>query len=582
MTSGTPRWGAAKWACPLDSESAGQLLTGNVTSDSTKGMTLCAFGFSSATAIRGIFRRSTVTLAALACGSALFVAGCGSSDGDPDDWGNTDPSTSGPVSPAPVSPSPVAPGTGGPGPVSPVGPGPVSPGPVNPGPVSPTPVTPGPVSPNPVDPSPVNPGPVSPTPSSVSPTPVTPAPNPPVTPSPGSSKGSPNLFTELAGKSASEVETKLQTAVNRFFGIGTGEPNTPTRNSGYRCYYELPGDNSMAFIWAADSNDIRSEGQSYGMMIAVQMDLKTEFDKLWRFAKAKMQYPANTQHQAWKYYFKWQGFPAGNDWNFGDTTVPAPDGDEYFAAALYLADLRWGSNGEINYKQEADNIAAALIHNNPTNDGRHPIIHQQQKMIVFVPFGNSNEFTDPSYHLPAFYEMFALYGPSSDQNTWRELAEISREYLVKSAHSSTGLHPDYATFDGRPTTGNPGDQHDQFRYDAWRVVMNMAMDYAWFSQDPRMKTQVEKYHAFFANYLGPNNVSQSLFSVDGSNASGGSSTALTATLASGAMASDAPNKTSYVEALWNVPQQEGEYRYYQESVYLLALLNVAGRFNYAF
>ncbi len=400
-------------------------------------------------------------------------------------------------------------------------------------------------------------------------------------PPPGETKGSPNLFVELGGKSEAEVDSKVETAVNRFFAIGTNEPNTPTQNSGYRCYYELQGDDSMAFIWAADTNDIRSEGQSYGMMIAVQMDLKTHFDKLWRFAKAKMQYPADTQYTAWKYYFKWQGFPSGNDWNFGASTVPAPDGDEYFAAALYLADKRWGSDGEINYKQEADNIASALLHNSATGDGRHPIIHTTQRMIVFVPFGNSNEFTDPSYHLPAFYEMFALYGPSSDAQTWRELAEISRDYLVKSAHPSTGLHPDYATFAGVPTTGSPGDGHDGFRYDAWRVVMNMGMDYAWFSQDARMKTQVEKYHAFFANHMGQNNVTNALFRVDGSGASGGSSTALTATLAAGAMASGANNRATYVDMLWNVPQQQGQYRYYQESVYLLGLLNAAGKFNYA-
>ncbi len=394
-------------------------------------------------------------------------------------------------------------------------------------------------------------------------------------------KGSPNLFISLAGKSQADVDSKVETAVNRFFAIGTGEPNTPTQNSGYRCYYEMPTDDTMAFIWAADTNDIRSEGQSYGMTIAVQMDLKTQFDKLWRFAKAKMQYPANTQYTAWRYYFKWQGFPSGNDWNFGATTVPAPDGDEYFAAALYMADQRWGSDGEINYKQEADNIASAMLHNSPTGDGRYPIFHATQRMIVFVPYGNSNEFSDPSYHLPAFYEMFALYGPSADAQTWRDLAEVSREYLVASAHPSTGLHPDYATFAGAPTTGSPGDGHDEFRYDAWRVVMNMGMDYAWFSRDARMQTQIEKYHAFFANHIGQNNVTNALFRVDGSGASGGGSTALTATLAAGAMASEASNSTTYVDLLWDVPQQQGQYRYYQQAVYLLGLLNVAGKFNYA-
>lgn len=438
-----------------------------------------------------------------------------------------------------------------------------------------TPVTPNPVTPGNPTPTPVTPGNPTPNPPGNPPS-VTPPP-----PSPGGAKGSPNLFVELAGKSQAEVDQKVTTAVNRFFGIGTGEPGTPTKDSGYRCYYELASDSNMAFIWAADSNDIRSEGQSYGMMVAVQMDLKTEFDKLWRFAKAKMQYPPSTQYSAWKYYFKWQGFPSGNDWNFGDSTVPAPDGDEYFAAALYLADKRWGSAGDINYKQEADNIATALIHNGASPDGRFPIFHAQQHMIVFVPFGGSNEITDPSYHLPAFYEMFALYGPSGDRNTWTDFAEVSRGFLVKSAHSSTGLHPDYATFGGAPATNSPGDGHDQFRYDAWRVVMNMAMDYAWFSQDSRMKTQAAKYHAFFANYMGQSNVSQALFHVDGTNASGGGSTALTATLAAGAMASDASNRATYVNNLWNVMQQQGEYRYYQEAVYLLGLLNVAGKYNYA-
>ena len=39
---------------------------------------------------------------------------------------------------------------------------------------------------------------------------------------------------------------------------------------------------------------------------------------------------------------------------------------------------------------------------------------------------------------------------------------------------------------------------------------------------------------------------------------------------------------TYVDNLWNVTQQSGKYRYYQESVYLLGLLAVAGKYNHAF
>jgi oligosaccharide reducing-end xylanase len=390
-----------------------------------------------------------------------------------------------------------------------------------------------------------------------------------------------NFFVTVSGKTQQETDEKVTTAVNRFFGIGTAEATTPTVATGYRCYYELPNDPSQAFIWAADSNDIRSEGMSYGMMIAVQTNLQAQFDKLWKFAKTYMQYPANTGTTAWKYYFRWQGTVSGSTVTFGPNTVPAPDGDEYFAAALYLADLRWGSAGATNYRQEADNISAAMLHN-AAADSRHPIVHAAQNMVVFVPYGGSNEFTDPSYHLPAFYELFALRGPAADAAKWKSVATTSRAYLVKSAHATTGLHSDYATFAGAPATGSAGDGHDQFKYDAWRVVLNMAVDYTWFSQSPALKTQIEKYHAFFADKLGTNNVTNALFNVDGSNPSGGGSTALTATLAAGALASSAANRKTYVDNLWNVAQQSGQYRYYQESVYLLGLLAVAGKYSHTF
>jgi oligosaccharide reducing-end xylanase len=344
----------------------------------------------------------------------------------------------------------------------------------------------------------------------------------------------------------------------------------------------------MAFIWAADSDDVRSEGMSYGMMIAVQMNLQPQFDRLWKFAKMYMQFPSTSGTTAWRGYFKWQGTvnrSNATSWtvSFSDQTGPAPDGDEYFAAALYLANKRWGSSGAVNYKAEADTIAAAMLHNPSTSgDGRGPIIHASQNMPVFYPQGASANFTDPSYHLPAFYELFAADGPAGDATRWRQVASTSRAFFVSSAHATTGLHPDYATFAGAPTTAAAGDGHNDFGYDAWRVVMNMAVDYVWGSGDSREKTQIEKYHTFFNSYLSTGNVTQSLFTVSGGNASGGGSTALTATLAAGALVSSTPNRMNYVNNLWLIQQQSGMYRYYQECVYLLGLLNVAGKFRSSF
>ena len=50
----------------------------------------------------------------------------------------------------------------------------------------------------------------------------------------------------------------------------------------------------------------------------------------------------------------------------------------------------------------------------------------ENKLIKFVP---NLEITDPSYHLPHFYELFALWANEDDREFWREAANNSREYL---------------------------------------------------------------------------------------------------------------------------------------------------------
>jgi len=191
-----------------------------------------------------------------------------------------------------------------------------------------------------------------------------------------------------------------------------------------------------------------------------------------------------------------------------------------------------------------------------------------------TPLGS---WRDPSYHLPAFYELFAQDGNPADANRWRQVASTSRQFFVQAANANTGLHPDYANFNGTPNNGSP-----TFRYDAWRVPMNMGIDYAWTGPDPRLQAQVEKYHAFFGGRLESNNIPKALFALNGTVAAddSGPSTALAATLAAGALASTAQNRADFVENLWNTPQQSGTYRYYQETVYTLGLLATAGWFGY--
>ena len=71
----------------------------------------------------------------------------------------------------------------------------------------------------------------------------------------------------------------------------------------------------------------------------------------------------------------------------------------------------------------------------------------------------------PSYHLPHFYELFALWAYEEDRAFWKEAAKASRDYLSIACHPETGLNPEYGNFDGTPYSVVPGwDKvaHDNF------------------------------------------------------------------------------------------------------------------------
>src|SRR6202034_1290286 len=82
-----------------------------------------------------------------------------------------------------------------------------------------------------------------------------------------------------------------------------------------------------------------------------------------------------------------------------------------------------------------------------------PMVDETYTMIRFVPdvapYGN----TDASYHLPAFYELWARWGPEEDRAFWAKAADVSRELFVKVTGPDTGLTPDRSNVDISAITG---------------------------------------------------------------------------------------------------------------------------------
>lgn len=268
-----------------------------------------------------------------------------------------------------------------------------------------------------------------------------------------------NFFAEL-GHTEAEVEARLNSVFNDVFV-----------NEKTRCYFEVGDD--MAYISDVKNNDVRTEGMSYGLMIAVQLDKKDIFDRLWRWSKKYMQH----QDGDLKGYFAWSLKTDGTRNSQG----PASDGELYYVTSLIFAGNRWGNDGEINYLAEAQNILNCSMAKTGM-DNTAPFINVEKKLITFTPDRWGGSYTDPSYHLPAFYEVWAKWANDGRSQFWKECAAASREYLHKSIHPTTGLNPDYNNYDGS-LMNRRGIIGDAFRYDSWRVPMNIALDYSWACAD---------------------------------------------------------------------------------------------------
>ncbi len=419
------------------------------------------------------------------------------------------------------------------------------------------------------------------------------------------------------GHSPAESLAKIERAFQQLFH-GDGQEE--------RVYFEtgVNANGPLAYITDWANNDARTEGMSYGMMIAVEMDKKREFDALWNWANTYMLItdPQNPSVG----YFAWSMNTDGTP----RSTGAAPDGEEYFTMALYFAAHRWGNGtGIYNYQAEADKILHGIRHhpvlagtgpfrihpgdtpftppnhpwpspNNadlaraaakgnaaeaapvanarrmPHSETIGPMVDEGHNMIRFVP-NLPGGFTDASYHLPAFYELWARWGPVEDRAFWLKAADVSRDLFSKVTGSETGLTPDRNNFDETQMLDRDG-KPTPFSYDSWRSVSNWSVDYSWWKKDPRETVLSDRIQSFL--YGQGIHTFDDRYTLDGKPLSTRHSTGMVATTAVGSFAAtDGPTSKAFVDELWNAPIPSGEQRYYDGMLYLMSILHCSGNFR---
>ncbi|GIO85992.1 hypothetical protein J25TS5_29240 [Paenibacillus faecis] len=278
-----------------------------------------------------------------------------------------------------------------------------------------------------------------------------------------------NLLADY-GYEEEEITRRVEAAWHEMF---EGDEKT-------RIYHESGSD--MGYMLDTGNHDARTEGMSYGMMMAVQMDRRDVFDRLWKWTVEYM-YMTEGENAG---YFAWSCAPDGTRLSDG----PAPDGEEYFAMALFFASHRWGDRGApFNYGEQARELLRTCLHKGEDGKG-DPMWNRDNKLIKFIP---NCEFTDPSYHLPHFYELFALWADPEDRAFWKEAAEASRRYVQAACHPLTGLAPEYAHYDGRP---NHVRGFGHFFSDSYRVAANLGLDAEWFGGAAWERETADRIQAF--------------------------------------------------------------------------------------
>ena len=413
-----------------------------------------------------------------------------------------------------------------------------------------------------------------------------------------------NVFVEMGYKPA-DVDAKLKEVFNDVFR----GPN--------KVYFEV-GD-TMGYVSDIKNHDARTEGMSYGMMVAVQMGEKDIFDRLWRWTRKYMQHQKGIREG----YFAWSCKTDGTRNSDG----AASDGELYFITSLIFASNRWGNDTGINYKAEAKRILDCIQPKEYTPEpprqgfggfggfgGQQPqgpqkmyLIDPETRLITFTPDGWGQRFTDPSYHIPAFYEVWAKWGDDGRADFWMDCAKKSREFLHKCTDEKTGLNGDQCQYDGsemeaprfpgmpqNPQGAPRRNGNNNFRYDSWRVPMNITLDYEWSAKDAAWQHQYgEKIQNFFYSQGVDTFLDQ--YRKDGSLPEGNEilgaggfrklrhSIGLVSTVAAASILCKHKKSKEFVDALWNAkhePFEDGYFdAYYDGLLRLFAFMHLSGNYR---
>jgi len=201
-----------------------------------------------------------------------------------------------------------------------------------------------------------------------------------------------------------------------------------------------------------------SEGQGYGMLLAVLNDDKPTFDKVWRWTRNNLGVRKDNL-LAWLW-----GKRQNGEWKVIDYNN-ATDGDVLVAFALLRAQKKWGTG---SYEAEALEIIKAI---------RKEVAFSWQGSIFLLPgyYGFTRKdgaLINPSYFVFPAYKLFAGV---EDKSFWEKAYEDAKFFLSRAAFSSHRLPSDWVSL-GNSDFSISKERSVNFGYEAIRVPLYLSME----------------------------------------------------------------------------------------------------------
>jgi endo-1,4-beta-D-glucanase Y len=202
-------------------------------------------------------------------------------------------------------------------------------------------------------------------------------------------------------------------------------------------------------------SDTVSEGQAYAMLVAVAIEDRATFDRVWGWTRDNLQRPDGLLSFLWR------------DGHVADPQSAA-DADLDAARALLLAASRFGDE---TYRREALRIAEGIARKQTArSDG--------ERVLLAGPWADYEDrlVVNPSYFAPRSYSLLAQ---ATNDGIWQDLESSSRRIAAELVADGTRLPPNWAVIRGDMeirASGPPSNEGEapKYGFDAARLPLRYA------------------------------------------------------------------------------------------------------------